>query len=169
MAFAKELLLSCVFMMHVSFVVMQPLDKQSLCKSLVLPLENLRMAKQDYVELIFSRDPPRRYKLGTWNLSEGITFGNKTEEIQASVCAIMDYLGNHLPNITRSLTKQFDPIIANTNWFLHHFKAAVECTVNVTGCERREIETSNLYARKKTCLRILYSSERWVKNFKKHC
>eukprot|EP00064_Thunnus_orientalis_P013390 superscaffoldBa00002172_g13429 len=93
---------------------------------------------------------------------------NNAKEIQASVCAISDYLGNHLPAIIKSLKKEpKDGIIENANRFNTNFIAAVRQTnisQHTQPCST-SLTISDDYRKKIMGLRIINSSRRWVEGF----
>lgn len=117
---------------------------------------------------MFNGHLPRGYQLKS---PEGITWpaGNTTEEIQTSICAITDYLGNHMPAIIRNLMKEHhETLIRNINAFNTQFKAVASIGQNNNGILKpchRNVTTSHDYTMKKTGLKILYFSKQWVQHF----
>lgn len=117
---------------------------------------------------MFNGHSPKGYQLEPL---EGITWtaGNTTEEIETSVCAITDYLGNHIPTIISTLAQEHHKdLIKQITAFNTQFTAAVSRSQNNTGVPKwchRNVTTSNDYMKKRTGLRILYFSRKWVEHF----
>ncbi|KAM7416688.1 hypothetical protein PAMA_018648 [Pampus argenteus] len=172
MFLCKELLLSCIVMMHISFMASKPAKLGRLQANEVLKrsLPNLRQAESDYITYILNGVAPLEYKQKSLRPMKGITLpvGNTTEEIQASACAISDYLDNHLPAITRNLTLRHQDIIENTDAFHHQFKGLFSCeqlgSHENTNCHRNGSITNN-YDMKPIGLQIIYSVRKWVESY----
>ncbi|KAM7391957.1 hypothetical protein PAMP_022603 [Pampus punctatissimus] len=141
--------------MHISFMASYPTK----LKILKLSLPNIQQAEKDYIRYIFNGAAPLVYKEKRLQPMKGITLpvGNTIEEIQASTCAISDYLDNHLPAIMRNLTLRHQDIIENTDTFYHQFKALKQLGSHQnTNCHRDVLITNNynmkpLYTRKGKC------------------
>lgn len=118
---------------------------------------------------MFQKHLPKGFQLKPL---EGITWpaGNTTEEIQTSICAITDYLDNHMPIIIiRTLMKEHHKtLIRNINAFNTQFKAVVSTGQKNSGILKpchRNVTMSHDYVMKETGLRILYFSRQWVEHF----
>lgn len=103
---------------------------------------------------------------------EGITWpaGNTTEEL-LTICAITDYLENHMPTIISDLTeKHLNDLITNIIAFKNQFKAVVNVISRLQNPSipkqcHRNATTSNDFSKKETGLRIIHFSIKWVEHF----
>lgn len=93
----------------------------------------------------------------------GITLpvGNTTEEIQDSICSIIDYLDRHLPIIIKNVIQTDPGILKNTTAFSREFKA----TFDQSGCQNKSSNLTSVYAMKETGLRIIHFAIQWMKSF----
>ncbi|TNN54565.1 hypothetical protein EYF80_035195 [Liparis tanakae] len=121
---------------------------------------------QEGVKHLFGGEPPC-----TLAPIEGITLKNTTEEgLQASICAIIDYLDKHLPKIL-SLFRNNKLILKNTTVFLFHFNNAVERSSSETNktCSsircHRPVTVQDHYTMKVKGLQIITSTRQWVETF----
>lgn len=119
---------------------------------------------------MFHGDAPMKYKSNSLQPLEGITFpvGNATEEIRASVCAISDYLDNHLLMIIRELIQEHGHLINQIRAFHIQFKAAVEPRRRDPDEQKRchrNVTMSHTYAKKVFGIQIIYFARKWVEGF----
>lgn len=123
---------------------------------------------------MFDNDPPLEYNSNSLQPIDGITLnvGNTTEEIQASVCAISDYLNVHLKAIVNSLTQHQNHIIRNISMFHSVLEGVVnplldgpKNTTSIPKCSPRKLPTLYDYEKKETGLKIIYFTKKWVKSF----
>lgn len=109
------------------------------------------------------------------SLPEGIKWpvtnsssSNRGQDVQRSVCAIADYLGNHMPQIIATFENDpRDNLTAKIRDFKTTFKAAAESAQLSTDppyCERRNV-TQYDFQKKRAGLEILHYSRRWVEEF----
>lgn len=118
---------------------------------------------------MFDGDAPEANQLEHLQSPDGITWpmGNTAEEIQTSICAITDYLDNHMPAIISSLTTDahYKNLMENITTFSNQFKnVAIQNTDATRECHRN-ITASNDYEKKETGLRIILFARKWVDNF----
>ncbi|KAL7392445.1 hypothetical protein ABVT39_024784 [Epinephelus coioides] len=98
---------------------------------------------------------------------EGITFGNSTEEVQTSACAISDYLNKHLPAIIKSLTENYEDILKNTTTFLDGFNTVVKQSSDQNEPKQchRNVTAADDYNKKRIGFQIIHLTRRWVEIF----
>ncbi|CAJ1068177.1 uncharacterized protein LOC117252620 [Xyrichtys novacula] len=91
MSRGKELLLSCIVLLNISFIASRPIQVESLREDMkrVGPIYcNLLKAEKDYISCMFGSNPPN-YKSNN-SVLQGITFPvrDNIEELLDSMCAI---------------------------------------------------------------------------------
>lgn len=92
---------------------------------------------------------------------------NRSQDVQQSVCAIADYLSNHMPQIIGTFKKDPHDIMPKISAFNSTFKAAAVCAQLRTDppyCEQRKLTLYD-FQKKRAGLEILYYSRRWVEEF----
>lgn len=93
---------------------------------------------------------------------------NRNQDVQQTVCAISDYLGNHMPQIIGAFTNEpRHNLTAKISAFRLTFKAAAARALLRTDppdCAPRNV-TSTDFEKKQLGLRILHYSRRWVEEF----
>lgn len=103
-----------------------------------------------------------------WPVANSSSSSNRSQDVQQSVCAIADYLGNHMPQIIGTFKKDpHDNLTAKISLFNSTFKAAAKNAKLRTDppyCERRRIAQYD-FQKKRAGLEILYYSRRWVEDF----
>lgn len=99
---------------------------------------------------------------------EGITFGDTKEEINASICAISDYL-KQLKTIVGNLTDQPKEILPHTDKFLRQFDYCVNhpkiSKIGIPKQCHRNVTTSDHYTMKEIGFQIINSTKSWVESF----
>lgn len=98
---------------------------------------------------------------------EGITLpvGNTTNEIQASVCAINDYLENHLPHIVKNLYANYSKITRNLQIFRNQLKGVAREHFKVDNSCKREVPAQDGYSMKGYGFRIIHFTKKWTESF----
>lgn len=112
------------------------------------------------INLTFNGTPPR----GLEPL-EGITLpvGNDRMKIQASVCAINDYLQNHIVQILCNLTQQCQGLVRDIRAFSTQFSVVFQTTATLQ-CHR-QITAGHNYELKEIGLQIINFTRQWVESF----
>lgn len=103
-----------------------------------------------------------------WPVANSGSSSNRSQDVQQSVCAIVDYLGNHMPQIIGTFMKDpNDNLTTRIRNYNKTFKAAARHAglhTDPPHCELRRM-AQNDFQKKMAGLKILYYSRRWVEDF----
>ncbi|KAF3695757.1 hypothetical protein EXN66_Car011433 [Channa argus] len=171
MSFGKDILLSCVVMMHVSFVVSEPANNLSECmKKFEAPLKNLRHAEKEYVRYMFQTYPAHYYKNNGCSSLEGITFPkeNNTEEALAFMVNIsncIDILPAIIKNLTINGKLPVNDMISNITTFHKQFQGVLLHFGQNATAKECNVNDKNDYVKKQIGLKIICNTRRWVEKY----
>ncbi|XP_078809161.1 uncharacterized protein LOC144994590 [Oryzias latipes] len=144
--------------------------KPSCWCALTLSLKNLEKAEKSYIhDMCEKACEGHPHKKNHPEPLEGLTFplGNTTDEIQSSVCAINDYLKNHLPPIFKNLHANYSKILRNIQEFGKQLEDVAREHLKIDNqqpCER-EVPALDCYSMKHYGYRIISFTRKWTKSF----